>query len=236
MKLQLPQVTLLCVDCVNTNRAIRVLEKCKQLCDFGDVKFLTSLPCTYNHKVDISPLNSLIEYSVFMLTKSHEFINTSHILVVQRDGWILNPDAFDYNWLHYDYIAPLFVQYDRVGSGGFSLRTKRLMEETARMIPKWDGTPKRALEIQQGLHYYEDGVISFTVSRQKFRFPSLMEASQFAQGGNPNPEYYIEKPFGFHGAFQHIDHPTGIVSRVCEHNGGCNCAMEHLQYLKSLAD
>ena len=61
------------------------------------------------------------------------------------------------------------MQYDHVGSGGFSLRSKRLMKATAERIPKWDGTQKKAEQIQQGVLYYEDGVISFTDLGRKYK-------------------------------------------------------------------
>jgi len=225
---------MICVDCVNTNRAIWVLEHCKSLVDFGSVKFLTSLPTDYKHAIQIMPLNTLIAYSVFCLTKLHEYIDTEHVLIVQRDGWILNISAWNYQWLTYDYIAPPFVQYDHVGSGGFSLRSKRLMQATAKRFPKWNGTQKDAEKIQQGAIYYEDGVISFSDLRRTHRIAPLEEAANFSQGGNRNPLYYRPYPFGFHGAFQNIDHETGFVHPVCNCKLPCECAMPHLKYLKSL--
>jgi len=233
-KLQLPTVTLLIVDCLNVKRAEWVIDHCTKLCDFGSVRFLTSLPTESKYATQIMPLNSLIAYSIFMLTKSHEYIDTEHCLVVQRDGFILNTSAWDYNWLTYDYVAPLFVQYDHVGSGGFSLRSKRLMKATAQRIPKWNGTQKNAEKIQQGVLYYEDGVISFTELAKTHRLASLEDAANFCQGGNRNPLYYRPHPFGFHGAFQNINHETGFVHPVCNCTPPCQCAMPHLQFLKSL--
>lgn len=211
MKLKLPSVTLLACDCLNTDKIIKVIEHCKSMCDFGDVKFLTSIPTSYNHAVEIMPLNSLIAYSIFMLTRVHQYINTDHLLVVQRDGWILNPQSWNEEWLQNDYTAPLFMQYDHVGSGGFSLRSNRLMKHMADVTPEWDGTQKGAEAIQRGLSYYEDGQISFTIPRTKFNFSTLEEGATFAQGGNRNPIYFREQPFGFHRTFQNIDFQTGIV-------------------------
>lgn len=210
-KLQLPTVSLVCVDCVDVNRAIKVLERCKELCDFGDVKLLTSIPNDYQHSVKIIPLNSLIAYSIFMLTRFHEYIDTPNVLIVQRDGWILNPESFDPAWLELDYIGPLFIQYDKCGSGGFSLRSKRIMEYMAYITPKWDGTQKGAEKVQKTLSYYEDGQISLSEVKNKFRIATEEQAARFAQGGNRNPKYFRERPFGFHRTFQTIDFNTGRV-------------------------
>ena len=210
MKLQLPTVTLVCIDCIDSKGAIRVLEHCKTMADFGEVKLLSSIPVNYQHRVKIMPLNSLVAYSIFMLTRFHEYIDTEHCLIVQRDGWILNPESFDEKWLtELDYIGALFMQYDKVGSGGFSLRTKRLMQKAAEVTPQWDGTDAHAHEIQQTL--YEDGMICFSEKYSGFRIATPEQAANFSQGGNRNPAYFRERPFGFHRTWQKIDFKTGIV-------------------------
>lgn len=211
MKLQLPSVTLLATDCVDANSAIKVLEHCKSKVDFADVKLLTNIPVDYPHKVKIMPLNSLIAYSIFMLTKVHEYIDTPHVLIVQRDGWILNSQSWNDDWLQLDFIGPLFMQYDKVGSGGFSFRSKRLMENTAKNTPEWDGTDKHAHEIQKTLDYYEDGMICLSGKYSAFKIATKEQAADFATGGNRNPKYFRDYPFGFHRTFQYINFRTGFV-------------------------
>lgn len=211
MKLQLPSVTLMCVDCLNVGRAVKVLEHCRTKADFGAVRLLTSIPNFYKYSVKIMPLNSLIAYSIFMLTKVHEYINTDHVLIVQRDGWILNPESFDPAWLELDYIGPLFVQYDKVGSGGFSLRSRNIMQEVSKVVPQWDGSQKEADRMQTSLSYYEDGVICLGNFGKRFNIASLEQAALFAQGGNRNPKYLHSRPFGFHRTWQEIDFNTGFV-------------------------
>ncbi len=211
MKLQLPTVTLCIVDCINVERAIKVLEICKSKCDFGAVKLLTSIPNDSPHSVKIIPLNSLIAYSIFMLTGFHEYIDTPNVLIVQRDGWILNPETFNPEWLDLDFIGPLFMQMDRCGSGGFSLRSKRIMQEISKTTPAWDGTQRSAEVIQKTLSFYEDGQLSLTSFAKDFKIASLEQAAEFANGGNRNPLYFREKPFGFHRTFADINFETGKV-------------------------
>lgn len=211
MKLQLPSVTLMCIDCIDANRAARVLERCKEKADFGAVKLLTSLSTDYPH-IEIMPLNSLVAYSIFMLTRVYDYFDTDHVLIVQRDGFILNPGSFDVRWLELDYIGPLFVQMDKVGSGGFSLRSKKLMRYVSAMSPKWDGTQEQADYIQSKVSYYEDGVICLNNSINKgFKIATHEQAAQWGQGGNRNPQYFRKYPFGFHRTWQEIDFNTGSV-------------------------
>lgn len=211
MKLRLPNVTLILCDCLNTDRSIKVLEHCKSRVDFGAVKFLTSLPCDYEHRVEIMPLNSLIAYSIFMLTKVYQYVETEKMLLVQRDGWILNPQSWDNSWNELDYIGGLFMQYNKVGSGGFSYRSKALMEYMASITPQWDGTQQEADRIQQKLNCYEDGEICFGSARNKFKIASLEQAANFSQAGNRDKRYFREYPFGYHRSWQKIDFKTGRV-------------------------
>lgn len=211
MKLQLPSVTLFACDCLNTEKTIKVIEHCKSMVDFGDVVFLTSIPTDYKHAIKIQPLNSLIAYSIFMLKESYKYINTSHMLTVQRDGWILNPESWDNEWLNLSFIGGLYMQYDKCGSGGFSLRSKKIMEDVSKTIPDWDGTQKMAEKIQSKLGYYEDGILSLSPFSKNYKIASLEQAANFSQAGNRNPAYFREKPFGWHRSWQNINFKTGFV-------------------------
>ncbi len=214
-RLELPTVTVVCVDGVDAHRGAAVLERCQKLCRFGAVKLLTHLPVDYPHRVEILPLTSIIMYSIFMLKRLHEFIDTSHMLVVQHDGWVLNPEAWDPAWLGYDYVAPLYTQYPHVGSGGFSLRTRAMMRHVSQLLPDWDPTPEGTAQLQERLGSYEDGVISFVLHAALqgagFRLAPPMAGARFAQAGNRDPAYQVARPFGFHGMWSEVDHVAGLV-------------------------
>lgn len=222
-KLNISNTTLICVDCVNIDRAIKAVERCKTLCDFVDVKLLTSIETDYKHKVAIQPLTSLVHYSIFMLKEIYKFIDTKHFLLVQHDGWVLNPETWNPEWEKYDYMGPLFNQNDIMGAGGFSFRSKTLMESVSNKYPEWDGTLEDADRTQKNLSYYEDGEIAIALRGQLeaegFNYPSLEEAGKFAQGGNPNNNYYSPYPFGFHGSWRSIDQETGFVGENVKHDG-----------------
>ena len=75
-------------------------------------------------------------YNKFCIKELSKYINTSHYLIIQHDGFVINPQAWDDEFLEYDYIgspwndgnaklADIDEKY-KVGNGGFSLRSKRL--------------------------------------------------------------------------------------------------------------
>ncbi len=221
MKHALPHVTLLCADCVDAERAAKVLERCAEVCDFGAKVLLTSLPSASPDRVEIGHLGSLCDYSIFMLKEAHKHVRTSHVLVVQHDGWILNADAWEPEWVELDYVGPLFIHeheivHTSVGTGGFSYRSKRLMERVSELLPPWDGTPAGTDAMMNFLGSYEDGVISMRfrdqLVREGFKFATPDQAARFAQGGQNNLIYYVPRPFGFHGLWPNVNKETGFVS------------------------
>lgn len=225
--LDLSTVTLFCADCVDTDRAERIMRRCTDVADFGAVKLLTSLPTAYAHRVEIPPITSHNGYSIWMLKRAHLYVDTPKFLVVQHDGFIINASAWEPAWLQYDYIGPLFIQDyfpPVVGTGGFSLRSKKLMEYVNKRTPDWDGTDEDAQRLQAKIRSYEDGVIAMQMRDELktlgFKIAPVHEAIKFAQGGYPNTgsanptnrAYYCEKPFGFHGGWVTVDRETGFVS------------------------
>lgn len=126
-------VTLLCVDCVEIQRAIKVLEVCKQQVKFKNVKLLTNIDTSYKHKVQIEQIHNLHHYSEFIIKRLVNYVDTDYVLVVQYDGFILNPHAFDKEFFNYDYLGCYAEwsgndQNSIKANGGFSLRSKKFLE------------------------------------------------------------------------------------------------------------
>ncbi len=190
---------------------MRIMDVCKSVANVN-----------YPHYVQIPRLSSLVEYSIFALKRLHEFVQTEHMLIVQHDGWIINPQSWNPEWLNYSYTGPLFIHNHNidarsVGSGGFSLRTKKLMEAVSGMIPTWNhADPESTIRVQNWLSCYEDGAISLLLRHRLedagFKFAPPEEAVKFAQGGNTDIRYHVERPFGFHGLWGNINRETGFVS------------------------
>ncbi|MFN3630462.1 MAG: DUF5672 family protein, partial [Casimicrobiaceae bacterium] len=87
----------------------------------------------------IAPIRSREDYSRFMLTGLARFIETPFALVVQWDGWVLDGQAFDPVFWHHDYIGarwPHRAPPHVVGNGGFSLRSRRLLNALEALAPE----------------------------------------------------------------------------------------------------
>lgn len=135
MKRQLPNVTLFGVDGLDIDRLILAAEICKKDFEFAEVKLLSSLPSNHADVVSIRPISSTKEYSEFLLKEAADYITTDFALIIQHDGFILNPEAWTDEFLAYDYIGAPWLKKGTtntlvVGNGGFSLRSRKLFELT----------------------------------------------------------------------------------------------------------
>jgi len=129
MKKHLPNITLLGLDCVNLERLKLAADICQKHFKFGAIKLLSSIADSDPRVIKIDHVSSIEEYSHFFVKKLHTFVDTDFVLVIQYDGFILNPEAWTDEFLQYDYIgAPWWYEDENnVGNGGFSLRSKRLL-------------------------------------------------------------------------------------------------------------
>jgi hypothetical protein len=82
---------------------------------------------------EIRHIGSRDDYSRFMLHDLWEYISTDFALCVQWDGHVLDGSHWKQEFLAHDYIGAPWPQFDhdKVGNGGFSLRSRRLMKATA---------------------------------------------------------------------------------------------------------
>jgi hypothetical protein len=208
-QLRLPTVTLLTVTAVDIDQAHAVLLHCARCAEFGAVKMLSPLrPANPDPGVDYVRIADidLYGYNRFMLESLGAHVTTGHCLVVQSDGFILNPALWDARFLDYDYIGAPWPEYvevsggerlwlnkNPVGNGGFSLRSKKLLEVTS-------GVRFDELEFP---HWSEDLVICHYLYEQMraagLRFAPPELAARFSI---ESPGIYGQSPgsvFGFHG-------------------------------------
>lgn len=147
--LQLDQVTLCCVETRHLDLARRALERTVSQARFARAVLFTTpvgvkelgqpVPGLELHP--IGNIGSLGEYSRFVLHSLPELIGTDFALVVQWDGFVLDPGAWEPAFLDVDYVGAVWPWRPpgrRVGNGGFSLRSRRLMQEVRRLAPAID--------------------------------------------------------------------------------------------------
>lgn len=126
--LRLKGVELICVDCLNLDRAMHAVNKSTEFIEFDKVTVLSSIPSGDPRVTRIGQIKTKEQYSDFMVRSLHTYMTSTHSLIVQYDGYVMNWQAWDSRWLQYDYIGAPWWYKDgmNVGNGGFSLRSKKL--------------------------------------------------------------------------------------------------------------
>lgn len=199
--LALPGVTLCAASSVNVAATQAALLASMAAIDFGACILFTDAPVRPADPririVPIARLASAAAYSQFMLGGLADHVTTPHCLIVQWDGHVLRPGAWDPAFLAHDYVGaswPQFGDGHDVGNGGFSLRSLRLLR--ACRAGGLAGHPEdvviarqhRAWLEQQGLHFADR---------------ALADRFSAERAGDPLAS------FGFHGVW-HMPHVLGV--------------------------
>ena len=135
--LDLPDVMLCAVDTVTVPLAISALRRSMEKIRFGDVVLITHEPqqgqLPFRTEI-IPPLRSRSDYSEFVIAHLGEHTTRAFNLLVQWDGYVLEPAAWRAKFLQFDYIGARWPWHRDgldVGNGGFSLRSKKLLTKLA---------------------------------------------------------------------------------------------------------
>lgn len=138
----------------------------------------------------IPPIKSIKEYNKIILKELSIALKSDYVLIIQYDGFIIRHNEFDNSFLEFDYIgAPWYhLKTNNVGNGGFSLRSKRLVDFVADMKDINFETAEDVLICQ---HLKSSGILD------SFNFAPIEIAKKFSF------EYPIamHDTFGFHGVF-----------------------------------
>jgi len=198
--LELSGITLCCLDTANPELALRALRCSASGIRFARTLFLTDRPYDVPG-IDVrvvAPLESREAYSAFVLKTLVEHIDTAHVLLIQWDGYVINPAAWRAEFLACDYIGAKWFWHTtpknalheamRVGNGGFSLRSRKLL--VALQDPRID------------LAGPEDETICRAFRPLLEREHSIVFGSEaLADAFAFEVAYPIGRPFGFHGLF-----------------------------------
>lgn len=187
-ELHLQDVTLIGADCKDIYRLLHAIDESTKNILFGDVRILSSIkhPAVTD---TITPITSKEAYSEFCIKELPNYVKTKYALVVQYDGYVKNHKAWQWDWLGCDYIgAPWeWLPENKVGNGGFSLRSKKLMDLCETIIK--DCHPE---------DYQICNVHAKKLTAKGIKFAPLDIARQFSIEGYKSDKQYRGQ-FGFHG-------------------------------------
>lgn len=228
MQPDLSDVTLVAVSSVALEATTAALETSLRRARFARAVLLTDSPrpglaSPAIEWIKIPAIRSRTDYSRFMLHNLADYVDTSHALCVQWDGFVLSGQAWDPGFLQFDYIGavwPHFHDRNNVGNGGFSLRSKRLLD-ACRDLP-FDGSQPEDILISR--------LCRKTLEDRGIRFAPEEVARRFS--------YERTEPtgqeFGFHGAFNLVRYlsPSKAAGLFSSLEPGLLTRSEHIELLR----
>ena len=220
-----------CIDTLNYEKSIHALKrtvetlKQKTFVDrvywYSDrviVDHIYGVPVTH---VPINSMNGQLDYSYNTLKLCPQVCTQDFDMIVQWDGYAVNPEAWTDDFFNYDYIGATWDD-GVVGNGGFSWRSKKLYNAMKSVDIKHDYNQFPKESVDKPMHYCEDkngrfvpeDVVVCRIYKEQFekefniRYAPTNIADRFSIENHSDiapwtgePNVWVGKSFGFHGKF-----------------------------------
>jgi len=188
--LNLKDITLLTLHDKDPNVSLELLNICLNKVSFDKVKLLSSSPPDKDlGSIEFVPIPNLGKfnphrqskgengYNEFFVYELHKYVDTEFVMTVQTDGFITHPEFWTNEFLDYDWIGaawPDFILHgsnwlepkikssipNYVGNGGFSLRSKKILE-LASKCPKELIGPEDVYYCLNNYEYFMDNGVKY---------------------------------------------------------------------------
>lgn len=210
--------SIACIDTKNKIEALSALDKSVKDMSFDKCIFFTdnldgikisrfeNLSKANLEIITIPNITSKSDYSKFCLVDLNQYISTDFLLTIQHDGYIIHPECWRDDFLAFDYIGapwpPEWGYNNRVGNGGFCLKSKKFLDICENTFSKFDFR----LDIERNKYdiSINEDFLSCNIYYENFidrgiKYADPETASYFSVE-HPVPELK-EKTFGFHDYF-----------------------------------
>lgn len=160
----------------------------------------------------VPKFGNIFNYSMFLLKRLWDYIDTDYVLIIQDDSCVLYQDNWYDEFLDYDYIGAPFFEYlmrgryndptlvfrypeNAVGNGGFSLRSKRLLE----IVAKYKNLDKiiERRGMREDVLLTGDKEILELYDKNNIKIAPARIAANFSF--ESSTDFFVPCPFGIHG-------------------------------------
>ena len=227
--MNLKDITLVCFDTRNVEAAIESMRYSLSQVQFNQSILFTKealLSDSIKKKAKklgikielVTDINSISEYSYFVLVHLEKYINTQFCLITQWDSWIIDKKNWDYKFLNFDYIGAIWPNYkeNQIGNGGFSLRSKKFLKSTKDFILNQNIIPEPLIE--------DDFICRekrFVFERKyQIKFSDIRSANKFSVEGNGFPIdcFGFHSMSNFHEAIKDDSNLSNFINKLINEN------------------
>ncbi len=203
---ELPNITLIAVAGSKHGETIAAIYKSLKQIKPARVLMLTNIDMTASgiEIINVGGLNSWEEYNRFCIKELGKYFDTTHCLLVQWDGYVLNGEQWCGCFLKCDYVGAKWLDIGRpynVGNGGFSIRSLKLQQvlmEDENIITTCPEDTSIAKVYGQ-----------YLIDKYGIKFATEKVADIFSFELNQP----LQKTFGFHGFHQQPFRETIVFKR-----------------------
>jgi len=207
---KLENITLVCFGSRGQyNASIKAIDYSCRLLEFKNVILFSDVSLNIKNKnilnIVIQPFKNVSEWGKFVIFKLYKFIDTDFIFLIHEDGFIVNPEQWEDEFLLYDYIgAPWPKSNDgfsflspngknvRVGNS-VSIRSRKILELPSKLNLDWK-------EAKFSL-FHEDGFLCVqhheTLINKGIKFAPFEIACRFSREKTFSENKNL-KPLAFH--------------------------------------
>lgn len=231
--LKLHEVTAVCIDGTpdgsRRDTLVQIIEALNTRIQFAGVKYLTYADPSCKGLCDvirIPKIEGLAAYSGFVIYDMPNYVTSPFCMTIHDDGFPINLDLWQPEFLHYDYIGAPWGKEANVypdhyangwvegGNGGFSIRSQRVMQ-LGKAVADTIEKPKRIRERVAEGSIHEDGYFCYEIrhflKHNGVRFAPYDLSKRFSlETDLDDGDNDINKVFGFHGK-RHIDFASALA-------------------------
>jgi hypothetical protein len=136
-------------------------------------------------------------YNEYVIKELPKLVTVDHFMIIHRDGYPLNPEKWEDEFLKYDYIgAPWGPEPWAVGNGGFCIRSRKFALWAAERVTNFDLNEDHVLCVEMRAEAEAAG----------FSFAPIETAARFSlERDIPELPRTLKDVFGFHGVHDRLN-------------------------------
>lgn len=202
--IELSNVSILSINTHEPELSVRALQYSSREIKFKSKKILSDrIPNNISDDIEFietPKFHTRFEYSDYVMNNLGDCIDSEFVLMIHDDGFVINPQLWLDEFLKYDYIGapwpPHLTQVNRVGNGGFCIRSKKLIDfcKTIETEPSHDDWIIGVIKNE----YLKEHGFTFAPIEVAMKFSLELEIPECA--------FDLTKTFGFHGKYYPSSH------------------------------
>lgn len=216
------KITFVFVDDLYPERCLEII-KMYESKGIKNIKLFTSKSVSSPYRVHIDSIISKTQYSEFILKQLSKYITTDYVLISQWDGYIINFHKWNDEFFNYDYLGSPWWWKNNItygGNGGFSLRSKKLLNLTTTLDYNGDVPEDEFICVTQLNTLLNNGM----------KFATKEFSKTFAVENEVG-----EESFGFHSySTQNIGIAKSLYTQKFHHSGDLGDIIYSLPFIKAL--